>query len=483
MAEHLFGYNFPWGESFWMDEAFSGAPRSGPAPLTVVFQADPDTGYRFVWDFGDGDTSAERNPAHTYLRAGLYTVSLTITRISDAEEGTLTFYDYISVTDNPIELISSQPDFCFKLALKPNQGQGLSPITGKWVWPALSASTIKGHNNLNENITLVLNAENMQFYQIGIPECWVDREGAYDEAEIDGEVMLPEILPRAGIHENVRHVETHVSLLPWDERTYRGADGYDSSGLRSGQEMTLEAYKNGEQIIPDTSLVKVNKDGDYAFFRDIEAKRLQLKLKFTRSAYRVNQVDVFCQELANRTTPGTNNFPQKQYQRSLALPDLWLTKNKPAPNINRADGEDFEGDAIATNFSTGTAIAFEATDLEGEIGYAIGDFTLMFWSINAVRISFDAIAAEISGGIFSFDGTSLEVADETVWTHYAVVRSGTTLSIFENGLLKITAPITVKNIGGAVLINGIFFDLRRHAVAVTDDAIVYYVANYQEFVP
>ena len=32
----------------------------------------------FVWDFGDGNTSSEANPTHTYARAGSYTVTLTV---------------------------------------------------------------------------------------------------------------------------------------------------------------------------------------------------------------------------------------------------------------------------------------------------------------------------------------------------------------------------------------------------------------------
>ncbi|MCB0158574.1 MAG: PKD domain-containing protein, partial [Caldilineaceae bacterium] len=31
------------------------------------------------WDFGDGNTSSEANPAHTYESAGVFTVKLTVT--------------------------------------------------------------------------------------------------------------------------------------------------------------------------------------------------------------------------------------------------------------------------------------------------------------------------------------------------------------------------------------------------------------------
>jgi len=37
----------------------------------------------WVWDFGDGETSTERNPKHTYLKEGTYQVSLTVSNGSD----------------------------------------------------------------------------------------------------------------------------------------------------------------------------------------------------------------------------------------------------------------------------------------------------------------------------------------------------------------------------------------------------------------
>jgi cytochrome c len=57
---------------------------SGPTPLTVQFSsegsedADGDE-LTFAWDFGDGETSTEANPTHTFDEAGTYNVRLTAT--------------------------------------------------------------------------------------------------------------------------------------------------------------------------------------------------------------------------------------------------------------------------------------------------------------------------------------------------------------------------------------------------------------------
>ncbi|MGI5523927.1 ThuA domain-containing protein [Micromonospora sp. CA-259024] len=64
--------------------AASATPTSGAAPLTVEFSSagsrDPDGGtLTYAWAFGDGQTSTEANPTHTYATAGNYTAQLTVT--------------------------------------------------------------------------------------------------------------------------------------------------------------------------------------------------------------------------------------------------------------------------------------------------------------------------------------------------------------------------------------------------------------------
>lgn len=61
---------------------FTATPSSGIAPLDVSFKDASVAGMSVVtdrfWDFGDGSTSVDKNPSHTYA-AGTYTVSLTVT--------------------------------------------------------------------------------------------------------------------------------------------------------------------------------------------------------------------------------------------------------------------------------------------------------------------------------------------------------------------------------------------------------------------
>jgi PKD repeat protein len=50
---------------------------SGIFPLNVNFSSSPSNASSWLWDFGDGSTSTQQNPSHSYQADGNYTVTLT----------------------------------------------------------------------------------------------------------------------------------------------------------------------------------------------------------------------------------------------------------------------------------------------------------------------------------------------------------------------------------------------------------------------
>ena len=92
---------------------FSGTPTSGGAPLDVTF-TDLSTGSidTWDWDFGDGGSSSEQNPAHVYLTPGNFTVSLTATGSGGSD--TEVKIDYIlipvGIRENAMESIVVYPN-------------------------------------------------------------------------------------------------------------------------------------------------------------------------------------------------------------------------------------------------------------------------------------------------------------------------------------------------------------------------------------
>ena len=70
----------------------------------------------YLWDFGDGNTSTEVNPTHTYTVSGTYDVVLTVTNDCGEERITQTVEVMITSVSDPVFLQS--------LALFPNPTEG-----------------------------------------------------------------------------------------------------------------------------------------------------------------------------------------------------------------------------------------------------------------------------------------------------------------------------------------------------------------------
>lgn len=73
----------------------SATPTSGPQPLTVQFNATlsvvtGDTIRDYYWDFGDGSTSREAQPVHTFTADGQFRVNLRIVTAGGTEASTFT---------------------------------------------------------------------------------------------------------------------------------------------------------------------------------------------------------------------------------------------------------------------------------------------------------------------------------------------------------------------------------------------------------
>lgn len=79
---------------------FSASPSSGCAPVNVTFTDESTGATSRLWDFGDGSTSIQQNPTHTYAAPSVYTVSLTATNQYGSDTETKT--NYISVNNCPL---------------------------------------------------------------------------------------------------------------------------------------------------------------------------------------------------------------------------------------------------------------------------------------------------------------------------------------------------------------------------------------------
>lgn len=107
---------------------FRAYPTKGSPHLKVRFQ-NFTTGspVRFLWDFGDGTTSVEKSPIHTYLTEGMYTVRLNIITGTGAQ-GIVTKNNYITVSNE------QRTPFFYVL---PSQGYSIQTATSQSTSPTV----------------------------------------------------------------------------------------------------------------------------------------------------------------------------------------------------------------------------------------------------------------------------------------------------------------------------------------------------------
>ena len=129
---------------------FTGTPLSGTAPLTVSFTDNstnnPDT---WSWSFGDGSTSTDKNPIHTYSSGDEFDVSLTVSNNQGSDTETKNSYVIVSGTQlPPVANFEASPSLGeAPLTVSFNDLSENSPTSWQWDFGDGSTSTNKNPNH------------------------------------------------------------------------------------------------------------------------------------------------------------------------------------------------------------------------------------------------------------------------------------------------------------------------------------------------
>ena len=131
---------------------FSTNVTNGHVPLTVQFTylSTDATGWR--WDFGDGATSTELNPTHTYLAAGVYTVNETVSN-TNGTNSMLATINVLTTTpqnttptitwSNPADIVYGTPLSSTQLDATATDPTTENPVDGTFAYTP-AAGTILG---------------------------------------------------------------------------------------------------------------------------------------------------------------------------------------------------------------------------------------------------------------------------------------------------------------------------------------------------
>jgi hypothetical protein len=300
----------------------------------------------FQWYLGDGAVSTERDPFHRYKMPGEYTAIRvrTVGGVEDIDSVIIRIYDWYLNEDLHVAFTNR----CFKSAVYPHQGVGIVERSGdNWVWPEAWVGTCNGFDQVNNHISLVLDNASGRFYQIGIPEQWLDRLDTISEYpeggfEIASWFMLKEHISSQGEYEDVRHEESYVYLRPFQE-IYRTLDGYQAdTGMRGRFNVGASLYVDGE-LSPEGTIQRVPLRADYVFREKIQAPRIQLRVDFTAAGWRCVGVANKVEELDKKRGPIYNTKFETTAQRQFATPDLWISRNSTNPVLNRVNGNTIAG--------------------------------------------------------------------------------------------------------------------------------------------
>jgi len=130
----------------------TGGPTAGftsqTAGLSVIFNNSSQNGGTYDWDFGDGTTSQEENPTHTYAATGTYTVVLTAYN----ECGTNTFTQVVTI-EGSAPLVSFSSDAqkgCAGVTIQFTDQSAGDPTAWQWIFEGGTPAT---SNEQNPSVT------------------------------------------------------------------------------------------------------------------------------------------------------------------------------------------------------------------------------------------------------------------------------------------------------------------------------------------
>lgn len=163
---------------------FTFDPEFGQSPLLVDFTDNSIGAVSYYWEFGDGDTSTQAEPIHTYQQDGTYTITLTVTGIGGC---TSTFTDQIDVIvtilNISVSLVETTDDNgrLYLSALIGNKGT--REVTSFEIM-----STIGAGSRIAEHVDTILPSGRSMFYRFKSSYLTSDAEG---ESYICIEAYLP----------------------------------------------------------------------------------------------------------------------------------------------------------------------------------------------------------------------------------------------------------------------------------------------------
>lgn len=389
---------------------------------------------------------------------------------------------------------------CFRLGLGGDAGFGWSTIArASWIFPYLRMGAVLMLDSANLARLMVLDYATGNFYWIetftnadsSFTQAWKDKENVSGGTDIAATIRLREFTGERENH-TLYHGESHAYFRPAIP-----ADGY-----LTGFQVGLNIYANGGAAAV-ASQSNAPRDGDIQLSKVATGRRLQAEITTTTSKFQLTGYDSDIVE-QDKATIGSkfSDTDEAAYQLALAS-NLILLLTRPLNLMNRAAGINFtlvgaaptniagpDGKAYALAFSTTVPIPYDYPFVTN-----LGDFSAHFWvkngpdvaniitvkgAVNSLTMRFNnatTLRVALAGGTVSLITVNTIAAG---WHDFWVIRSGTTLLIYQNGALISSTTVTgtlqdctnirINDFGFTVNM----YDLRLYTSVISAAAIAYY---------
>jgi PKD repeat protein len=472
--------------------------ESGASPLTTEFSAETDPVGAPIdtwsWNFGDGITSDQSSPEHTYEEPGTYTVTCTVVGVGGfTATDTITVYVYDQ--DYSSGYVVTETDYCARMAIEeqPAQGVGWSEYGGSgWPMPLGNVGSCEVIDNVDDQRVLVMDSVTFKVHELGVVDLWRDAETDYGGIEQEAEILWPEEVPATRAVAKLEHTQSHLYVKPW-YKDRRSEGDYGADGYRPDFEMDMFLRQNA--LPTDAAITRaVPVDGQLTVDRHFATGYLQMGCRLRTAPWRLTGAELWVREIDTGGSPAEKRMTELKYADEWAEPHFWFSRGYPI--LNRATGQDatatYAGTIVGPDLYSNSGVvlaagqSYEATLLHD----LTGGFTFNVWLRAVTEPS--TILRSVSqfwridmthDGALRYQDDSNDLRIELArgwgaWRMLTVARSGEHIAVYSNGELVMMYRMHyayTRYSGDLVLFEDgmAFFDARLVARTVSAEGIKY----------